>query len=208
MAEDYHQEYFANNGNQPYCQFVVAPKVKKFEQKFAQKVKARAQHFPLFRCCAKLFVFIAMTALLRANSRISRSVEGKTDARRTYETLSYIVVLHLLMAASLSTLAQEPAANPGGADKKAAKAEKKEAKAAAKRASTMSLDRLGQGYEDGKTVFINDKDRQAWNIENMDACAGAVKAHHVKVRAKLNEEADHSVNAEKLSMLRKEQADR
>jgi len=29
-----------NNGNQPYCQFVVAPKVKKFEQKFAQKVKA------------------------------------------------------------------------------------------------------------------------------------------------------------------------
>lgn len=40
VAEDYHQEYFANNGNQPYCQFVVAPKVKKFEQKFAQKVKA------------------------------------------------------------------------------------------------------------------------------------------------------------------------
>jgi peptide-methionine (S)-S-oxide reductase len=40
VAEDYHQEYFANNGNQPYCRFVVAPKVKKFEQKFAQKVKA------------------------------------------------------------------------------------------------------------------------------------------------------------------------
>ena len=40
VAEDYHQEYFANNGNQPYCQFVVAPKVKKFEQKFAQKIKA------------------------------------------------------------------------------------------------------------------------------------------------------------------------
>ena len=40
VAEDYHQEYFANNGNQPYCQFVVAPKVKKFEQKFAEKVKA------------------------------------------------------------------------------------------------------------------------------------------------------------------------
>ena len=40
VAEDYHQEYFTNNGNQPYCQFVVAPKVKKFEQKFAQKVKA------------------------------------------------------------------------------------------------------------------------------------------------------------------------
>ena len=39
-AEDYHQEYFANNGNQPYCQIVVAPKVKKFEQKFAKKMKA------------------------------------------------------------------------------------------------------------------------------------------------------------------------
>jgi peptide-methionine (S)-S-oxide reductase len=40
IAEDYHQEYFANNSNQPYCQFVVAPKVKKFEQKFAEKMKA------------------------------------------------------------------------------------------------------------------------------------------------------------------------
>jgi peptide-methionine (S)-S-oxide reductase len=40
VAEDYHQEYFVNNGNQPYCQFVVAPKVKKFEQEFAQKIKA------------------------------------------------------------------------------------------------------------------------------------------------------------------------
>ncbi len=40
VAEDYHQEYFANNANQPYCQFVVAPKVKKFEQKFAKKMKS------------------------------------------------------------------------------------------------------------------------------------------------------------------------
>ena len=40
QAEDYHQEYFENNGNQPYCQFVVAPKVKKFEQKFGEKLKA------------------------------------------------------------------------------------------------------------------------------------------------------------------------
>jgi peptide-methionine (S)-S-oxide reductase len=39
MAEDYHQEYYANNSNQPYCQFVVAPKVKKFQEKFAEKVK-------------------------------------------------------------------------------------------------------------------------------------------------------------------------
>jgi peptide-methionine (S)-S-oxide reductase len=40
VAEDYHQEYFANNSYQPYCQFVVSPKVKKFEKKFAEKVKA------------------------------------------------------------------------------------------------------------------------------------------------------------------------
>jgi peptide-methionine (S)-S-oxide reductase len=40
MAEDYHQEYYANNASQPYCQFVVAPKVKKFQQKFAGKIKA------------------------------------------------------------------------------------------------------------------------------------------------------------------------
>jgi len=39
-AEDYHQEYFANNPSQPYCQLVVGPKVKKFQQKFAAKMKA------------------------------------------------------------------------------------------------------------------------------------------------------------------------
>jgi peptide-methionine (S)-S-oxide reductase len=38
-AEDYHQEYFANNANQPYCQAVVAPKVAKFRQKFLDKLK-------------------------------------------------------------------------------------------------------------------------------------------------------------------------
>ena len=36
-AEDYHQEYFRNNAQQPYCQHVVAPKVSKFLQKFADK---------------------------------------------------------------------------------------------------------------------------------------------------------------------------
>jgi peptide-methionine (S)-S-oxide reductase len=38
-AEDYHQEYFANNPNQPYCMAVVAPKVAKFRQKFLEKLK-------------------------------------------------------------------------------------------------------------------------------------------------------------------------
>ncbi len=39
VAESYHQEYFANNSRQPYCQSVVAPKVAKFRKKFAAKVK-------------------------------------------------------------------------------------------------------------------------------------------------------------------------
>jgi peptide-methionine (S)-S-oxide reductase len=38
-AEDYHQEYFQNNPNQPYCRAVVAPKVSKFRQKFLEKLK-------------------------------------------------------------------------------------------------------------------------------------------------------------------------
>lgn len=31
-AEDYHQDYYANNPNQGYCQVVIAPKLKKFRQ--------------------------------------------------------------------------------------------------------------------------------------------------------------------------------
>src|SRR5436190_831598 len=38
-AEDYHQEYFANNPAQPYCAAVVAPKVAKFRQKFVSRLK-------------------------------------------------------------------------------------------------------------------------------------------------------------------------
>jgi len=32
-AEDYHQQYFDNNSNAPYCQAVIAPKLEKLEQK-------------------------------------------------------------------------------------------------------------------------------------------------------------------------------
>ena len=39
VAEDYHQEYFANNPNAPYCAYVVAPKVAKFRAKFGERVK-------------------------------------------------------------------------------------------------------------------------------------------------------------------------
>lgn len=38
-AEDYHQEYYANNGGQPYCQVVIAPKVAKFRKQYLNKLK-------------------------------------------------------------------------------------------------------------------------------------------------------------------------
>lgn len=40
VAEEYHQEYFANNPAQPYCMFVVSPKVQKFRKKFTSMRKA------------------------------------------------------------------------------------------------------------------------------------------------------------------------
>ncbi|HEY0664211.1 MAG TPA: peptide-methionine (S)-S-oxide reductase MsrA [Thiobacillaceae bacterium] len=38
-AEDYHQRYYEQNPHQPYCQFVVAPKVAKAQAKFADRLK-------------------------------------------------------------------------------------------------------------------------------------------------------------------------
>lgn len=38
-AEDYHQNYFNQNGNAPYCQFVVRPKLEKFQKVFKSKLK-------------------------------------------------------------------------------------------------------------------------------------------------------------------------
>ena len=40
-AEDYHINYFARNKSQPYCQFVVAPKVEKFRKAFKDKLKEK-----------------------------------------------------------------------------------------------------------------------------------------------------------------------
>lgn len=38
-AENYHQDYYNQNGMQPYCQFVVKPKVDKLKKHFAEKLK-------------------------------------------------------------------------------------------------------------------------------------------------------------------------
>ncbi len=39
VAEEYHQNYFENNRNQPYCVFVVGEKVEKFKKLFKEKLK-------------------------------------------------------------------------------------------------------------------------------------------------------------------------
>jgi len=39
IAEDYHQEYFARNPSQPYCAYLINPKVAKFRQRFTEKLK-------------------------------------------------------------------------------------------------------------------------------------------------------------------------
>ena len=41
-AEEYHQEYFVKNPGQGYCSMVVAPKLKKFREKFAAKRRKSA----------------------------------------------------------------------------------------------------------------------------------------------------------------------
>ena len=38
-AENYHQNYYNSNGSQGYCQFVIRPKVEKFEKVFKSKLK-------------------------------------------------------------------------------------------------------------------------------------------------------------------------
>ena len=38
-AENYHQDYFNNNGSQPYCTYVIRPKVDKFKKVFGDKLK-------------------------------------------------------------------------------------------------------------------------------------------------------------------------
>ncbi|MEK7431899.1 MAG: peptide-methionine (S)-S-oxide reductase MsrA [Cyanobacteriota bacterium] len=37
-AEDYHQNYYNDNSFQPYCSFVISPKIKKLKEKFESKL--------------------------------------------------------------------------------------------------------------------------------------------------------------------------
>lgn len=40
-ADDYHQNYYANNKSQPYCQMVIQPKIEKFEKIFKDRLKKK-----------------------------------------------------------------------------------------------------------------------------------------------------------------------
>ncbi len=117
----------------------------------------------------------------------------------------YAVVFTFALGFTLLGFAQDTSAGTSAStDKKVAKAEKKEAKAAEK-GKDMSL----TGWvkeEGGKDVFVNDKDKQSWDISNQDAVKGH-EGHHVKVKAKLDE-ANHSMTVDKLTMMKKaKQAD-
>ena len=39
VAENYHQDYYTNNGSQPYCYYVIKPKMEKFQKVFKDKIK-------------------------------------------------------------------------------------------------------------------------------------------------------------------------
>lgn len=40
VAEDYHKDYYAQNKNQGYCQVIIAPKLQKVQEKFAELLKS------------------------------------------------------------------------------------------------------------------------------------------------------------------------
>jgi len=42
-AEDYHRKYYANNPYQPYCQFMIPPKLQKLHKQFAELLKSHAK---------------------------------------------------------------------------------------------------------------------------------------------------------------------
>jgi hypothetical protein len=111
----------------------------------------------------------------------------------------YAAVFACLLGMSMLGFAQDTSSGTSAStDKKVAKAEKKEAKAAAKNKDMRLTGWVKE--EGGKDVFVNDKDKQSWDITNQDAVKGH-EGHHVKVKAKLDE-SNHSLNVDKLTMMK------
>ncbi|MQF48797.1 peptide-methionine (S)-S-oxide reductase MsrA [SAR202 cluster bacterium AC-647-N09_OGT_505m] len=46
-AEEYHQQYYRRNANQPYCQILIAPKMAKFRKDHLEKIKPEATSAPM-----------------------------------------------------------------------------------------------------------------------------------------------------------------
>ncbi len=59
-AEEYHQEYFARNPSQGYCQFVVAPKVAKFRKKYLHLLEGMMDFLSRFQNARKLKVRLGL----------------------------------------------------------------------------------------------------------------------------------------------------
>lgn len=116
-------------------------------------------------------------------------------------TIAFAFLFCFSMAALAQSSTSDAAQSDNNAakgDKKVAKAEKQESKAAEK-GKDMSLTGWVKS-DNGKTVFVNDKDKQSWDIANPDAVKGH-EGHHVKVKAKLDE-ANHSLTVDKLTMMK------
>ena len=112
----------------------------------------------------------------------------------------YVAVFTFVLGFALLGFAQDTSSGTStSTDKKVAKAEKKEAKAAEKGKAMRLTGWVKE--EGGKDVFVNDKDKQTWDISNQDAVKGH-EGHHVKVKAKLDE-SNHSITVDKLTMMRK-----
>lgn len=113
-------------------------------------------------------------------------------------TLAFAGLFSLGLMAQTASQSAQSDDQSAKTDKKVAKAEKKEAKAAEK-GKDMSLTGWVKS-EGGKTTFVNDKDKQSWDIANPDAVKGH-EGHHVKVKAKLDE-SNHSLTVDSVKMMK------
>lgn len=110
----------------------------------------------------------------------------------------FMFIVALFVMCSFVLMAQDQPMS-GSTGQQTTKAEKKEAKAAEK-GKAMHL----TGWvktEGGKTVFVNDKDKETWNVSNPDVLTQH-EGKHVSVKAKINE-TDKSLTIESVKEMKK-----